>query len=128
MLGDSWEEFSYASTSILRALKDLVTTGEGFDQTGGPVAVISVVSEQVREYGMIQYFWMMCVISINLGIMNLLPIPGLDGSRFLFMVLEAIRRKPIPPQKEAVVHGIGMLLLFGLMIFFTFRDVLNLFH
>ena len=67
------------------------------------------------------------VISINLGIMNLLPIPGLDGSRFLFMVLEAIRRKPIPPQKEAMVHLCGYVLLFGLMIFFTFKDVLQLF-
>ena len=70
----------------------------------------------------------LCIISINLGIMNLLPIPGLDGSRFLFMVVEAIRRKPVPQEKEAMVHLVGMLFLFSLMIFFTFRDVMNLFR
>ena len=65
---------------------------------------------------------------INLGIMNALPIPGLDGSRFLFMLVEAIRRKPVAPEKEAMVHLAGMVFLFGVMIFFTFRDVLNLFR
>ena len=127
-LRDSWDGCTYAATVIVDALKALVTTGEGFDQTSGPVGVISVVSQQVRQYGMEQYFWMLCVISINLGIMNLLPIPGLDGSRALFLILEAIRRKPIPQRKEAAVNAIGLVLLFGLMIFFTFRDIVNLFH
>ncbi len=68
------------------------------------------------------------VISINLGIMNLLPIPGLDGSRFLFMAVEAIRRKPVPPRREAMVHLTGYVLLLGLMIFFTYKDVLRLFQ
>ena len=127
-LSDTWSDCVYAATTILRALKALVTTGEGLDQTGGPVAVVSTVSEMTREYGMQQYFWMMCVISINLGIMNLLPIPGLDGSRFLFMVLEAIRRKPVPQKWEATIHAVGTLVLLALMLFITFRDVINLFH
>ena len=59
---------------------------------------------------------------------NLLPIPGLDGSRLVFGVIEAIRGKPVPPQKEAVVHLVGMGLLLVLMVFFTFRDVMRLFR
>ena len=66
----------------------------------------------------------MAVISINLGLMNLLIIPGLDGSRILFLIVEAIRGKPI--EKEGYVHAVGMVLLFGLMIWITFRDIVRL--
>ena len=55
------------------------------------------------------------------------PIPGLDGSRLVFGIVEVIRRKPVPPEKEAVVHLVGMVFLFGLMIFFTFKDIMKLF-
>ena len=72
------------------------------------------------------YIAALVVISINLGIMNLLPIPGLDGARFLFLLVEAIRRKPLPQKKEAIVNLIGMALLFGLMILLVFKDVWTL--
>jgi len=124
---ESWDTCVYAGGMIINALKDLVTTGEGLDQTSGPVGVVSMVSEQVATGGFEAFVNYLVVISINLGIMNLLPIPGLDGSRLIFMIIEAIRRKPIAPQKEAMVHLIGMLFLFALMIFFTFKDVMNLF-
>lgn len=127
-IAQSWNTCVYASGVILDALKAMVTTGEGLDQASGPVGVVSQVSEQVRAYGFEAFVNMLVVISINLGIMNLLPIPGLDGSRFLFMLLEAVRRKPVPPQKEAMVHLAGMVFLIAVMIFFTFRDVLNLFR
>ena len=124
----SWDTCVYAGGMILNAVGALVTRGEGFDQTSGPVGVVSIVSQEVQAYGFDAFINLLVVISINLGIMNLLPIPGLDGSRFLFMVVEAIRRKPVPQEKEAMVHLVGMLFLFSLMIFFTFRDVMNLFH
>ncbi len=116
----------YASGAILGALKALVTTGEGFDQTSGPVGIISIVSSEVRTGGFQAYIELMISISVNLGIMNLLPIPGLDGSRLIFGVIEGIRRKPIKPEREAVVNLIGMGLLFAFMIFLTFRDVVHL--
>lgn len=125
---NAWDSCVYAGGAVLTALKGLVTTGEGFDQTTGPVGVVTIVSQQVKAYGFDAFVDLLVLISINLGIMNLLPIPGLDGSRFLFMLAEAIRHKPVPQQKEAVVHLIGMVFLFGLMIFFTFRDVMNLFR
>ena len=124
----SWQNCVSAGSAITNALKGLITTGEGFEETGGPVAIIQTVTEQTQAGGLEAYINLLIVISINLGIMNLLPIPGLDGSRFLFMMVEAIRRKPIAPQKEAMVHLAGMVLLMAVMIFFTFRDVLRIFQ
>ena len=124
----SWDFCVDAGGVILDAVGGLLTRGEGFDQTSGPVGVVSIVSQEVRANGLDAFINLLVVISINLGIMNLLPIPGLDGSRFLFMVVEAIRRKPVPQEKEAAIHLVGMLFLFSLMIFFTFRDVMNLFR
>lgn len=125
---NSWANCVYAGGAIFNALKDLVTTGTGLDQTAGPVGMISMISDQVQQGGFDSYINPLVVLSINLGIMNLLPIPGLDGSRFLFMVVEAIRRKPVPPRREAMVHLTGYVLLLGLMIFFTYKDVLRLFQ
>ena len=121
-----WNVCVYAGGIILKAIGGLVTRGEGLNQTAGPVGVVTIVSQEVRTYGLDAFLNLLVVISINLGIMNLLPIPGLDGSRFLFMLAEAIRRKPVPQEKEAMVHLMGMLFLFSLMIFFTFRDVMRL--
>ena len=123
----SWEWCANASGAILGALKDLVTTGKGLDQTSGPVGIVSLVSTEVQEGGLSAYVQLLVLISINLGLMNLLPIPGLDGSRLVFGIVEVIRRKPVPPEKEAMVHLIGMVFLFGLMIFFTFKDIMRLF-
>ena len=124
---DSWDWCSYASGVMLRALKDLVTTGEGIDQTSGPVGIVSMVSTEVQEEGLRAFIRLLMVISINLGLMNLLPIPGLDGSRLVFGLVEVVRRKPVPPEKEAMVHLAGMAVLFGFMIFITFKDIMKLF-
>ena len=88
---------------------------------------MSLVSTEVKEGGLSAFVQLLVLISINLGLMNLLPIPGLDGSRLVFGIVEVIRRKPVPPEKEAMVHLVGMVFLFGLMIFFTFKDIMRLF-
>ena len=125
-----------ASGAILRALKNLVTKGEGLEDTAGPVGIVSMISSQVEGQvkqggagaGLGMFTQLLVLISINLGLMNLLPIPGLDGSRLVFGIIEVIRGKPVPPQKEAIVHLVGMGLLLTLMVFFTFRDVMKLFQ
>ena len=127
-LSGSWNTCVNAGGTILQALRALVTTGEGFEDTSGPIGIISIVSQEVRTGGLDAFINLLAVISINLGIMNLLPIPGLDGSRFLFLVLEAIRRKPIPQKKEAAVNLVGMGLLFAFILFISARDVLRLFQ
>ena len=123
-----WEMCKEASVAILNALKDLVTTGTGLDQTAGPVGVISLVTEQTKQGGLPVYVQLMVFISINLGLMNLLPFPGLDGSRLVFGLIEAIRRKPLPEKVENTIYLVGMVILFGLLIFFTFKDVIGLFR
>ena len=125
-----------AGGAILRALKNLVTKGEGLEDTAGPVGIVSMISSQVEGQvkqrgvgaGLNMFTQLLVLISINLGLMNLLPIPGLDGSRLVFGIIEVIRGKPVPPQKEAIVHLVGMGLLLTLMVFFTFRDVMKLFQ
>lgn len=125
-LVQSWETCVYASGAIVNSLKGMITTGEGLDQVSGPVGIVSMVSDQVEAGGLTAFINYLVVISINLGIMNLLPIPGLDGSRLVFLIIEAIRRKPIPPQKEAMVHLIGMGALMLLMVVLVFKDVTRL--
>ena len=125
-----------AGGAILRALKNLVTKGEGLEDTAGPVGIVSVISSEVAGQvqqggvgaGVSAFTQLLILISINLGLMNLLPIPGLDGSRLIFGIIEVIRGKPVPQQKEAMVHLIGMGLLLAIMVFFTFRDVMRLFQ
>ena len=123
----SWELCVNASGAIIDALKNMVTKGEGLEDTMGPVGIVSEVSKQVRQDGMEAFVWLLAILSINLGLMNLLPIPGLDGSRLVFGLVEVVRRRPVPAEKEAMVHLIGMVFLFGVMIFFTFRDVMRIF-
>lgn len=121
----SWYNCVNAGKLILESLRDMMTSGQGL---AGPVGTVSMISSEVRKGGFERFLELLVVISINLGVFNLLPIPGLDGSRLLFMLLEAVRRKPIPPQKEAMVHLSGLVLVFGLFVVLTFKDVINLFR
>lgn len=113
------------------SLGDLIKGKYGADELSGPVGTISVIGEaastgrDTREKIM-SLLNLTIFISINVGIFNLLPIPALDGGRLVFLFIEAIRRKPIKPEYEAYVHAVGMLLLFGLMIFATYNDIIRL--
>ena len=127
ILPSAWSLCKQASVAIVDALGKLFTTGEGLNDAAGPVGVVSLVAQQTQQGGLEIYLYLLVIISINLGLMNLIPIPGLDGSRLIFMIIEAIRRKPVNQKIEAGVHLCGYVLLFGLMIFFTFKDVLRLF-
>ncbi|MDD2561046.1 MAG: site-2 protease family protein [Eubacteriales bacterium] len=114
-----------AGVSIISALKNLVTRGQGINELSGIVGITQLIVEETRQSQLQGYLYLMAVISINLGLINLLIFPGLDGSRMLFLVVEAIRGKPL--EREGYVHAIGMILLFGLMIWITFRDIVRLF-
>lgn len=123
----AWNVCREASVAIVQALGKLFTTGEGLDQTAGPVGVVQMVAEQTRQGGLEIYLYLTVIISINLGLMNLVPIPGLDGSRLVFMLIEAVRRKPVSQRIESTIHLFGFVFLFGFMLFFTFKDVLRIF-
>lgn len=124
--GASAEMCWRAGGMILSALKDLVTTGKGLENTSGPVGVISIVSSEVRTGGFQAFLELLITISINLGLMNLLPVPGLDGSKLIFGLIEVIRGKPVPPEREATVNLVGIVILLILMVVLTFHDVMNL--
>ena len=78
--------------------------------------------------GIKSFIYIVAVISLNLGIVNLFPIPALDGGRILFLAISAIIRRPIPEKVEGAIHYAFLLLLFGLMIFVTGKDILGLFR
>lgn len=101
---------------------DLFTGRYGFNQLSGPVGVTSAIS-QAAKFGWKSLFMLIAVITVNLGVVNLLPLPALDGGRMIFLFLEAVRRKPIDPRYEGYVHSIGFVLLIGLMIAVTINDV-----
>ena len=124
----AWDSCVQAGSAVFVALKGIFTDPAIRDQVSGPVGAVDVVAKAVRQDGLMAFLNLLMAISINLGIMNLLPIPGLDGSRIVFHLIEAVRGKPIKPEREAMVHLIGMVFLFGLMIFMTFKDVIRLFQ
>ena len=114
-------------TLIVDTLKNLITKGEGVDEVTGPIGTVYVIQENTREGGLDIYLQLLCVISMNLGVMNLLPIPGLDGSRLLFLAYEGIRKKPVKREIEGAIHFSGFLLLMGLMVALTYKDIMQIF-
>lgn len=113
------------------SLRDLVIGKYGFNDLSGPVGLVGAIGDaadsgtNVKESAM-SLLNLTTLITINLGIFNLLPIPGLDGGRFLFLLIEAIRRKPVKPEHEGAVHLIGMALLMLLIVAVTFGDIKRL--
>lgn len=94
-------------------------------EVAGPIGIVSVIGEVMQE-GVSNLFSLTAIISINLGVINLLPIPALDGSKLLFLLLEGIRGKPIDPHKEGIIHFVGFAFLILLMIFIAFQDITRL--
>ncbi|MBN2285321.1 MAG: RIP metalloprotease RseP [Tissierellales bacterium] len=95
------------------------------DAIAGPVGIISMVGEAAR-LGIYPLMNLAAFISINLGFMNLLPIPALDGSRLMFILIEGIRGKRIPPEKEGYIHFVGFVFLMTLMFFVLYKDIIKL--
>ena len=127
-------EVKYWIDLTVESLSQLITGRIGFDQLSGPVGVVDAVDttyKQSREGGALLVFVnmlrMAILLSSNLGVMNLLPIPALDGGRLVFLVLELIRGKRVPPEKEGYVHFAGMILLLGLMVFVMYNDIVRVF-
>ncbi|MFZ0371400.1 MAG: RIP metalloprotease RseP [Halobacillus sp.] len=114
------------STLILTNLGKLVTGQFSLDMLSGPVGIYDA-TDQVVKTGLTNFIMWTAILSINLGIVNLLPLPALDGGRLLFVGLEGVRGKPIDPQKEGIVHFIGFALLMLLMLLVTWNDIQRLF-
>ena len=101
----------------------MMLTGQvGLGEMSGPVGIVGEIGKAARD-GILQVLNFAALIAVNLGVMNLLPFPALDGGRIIFAAIEGIRRKPINPKVEGYVHAAGLILLFALMILITFSDI-----
>ena len=127
----TWDTAMEFGRMVWMGLRQLITGQVGVKDMSGPVGIVDLMAETGQNAAstadaVYNILYLGAFIAVNLAIMNLLPIPALDGGRLLFLIVEAIRRKPIPPEKEGMVHAIGLILLFGLFIVLTYRDVVRL--
>lgn len=120
------ESFSTARV-VLLTIVDVVKGKYGLNDFSGPIGVGSVITEAVKTYTFSDFMNIMALLSINVGVFNLLPIPGLDGARLIFLIIELIRRKPVKPQVEGIIHFVGMALLLLFIIVISFNDISKLF-
>lgn len=120
-----FREAASVSRMIIFTLADLFKGKYGLKDLSGPVGTVTVVSKSV-SIGFPSFMYLFTFITVNVGVFNLLPIPALDGCRFLFLIIEAIRRKPLKPEVEGIVHLVGFGLLMVLMLVVTFGDISKL--
>ena len=121
---NGWMETKVFVFSIFDNLKQLFTGNVGLDQMMGPVGISEVVA---NTNGFREFFEMMALISLSLGVTNLLPIPALDGGKLLILLIEAIRRKPLKQETEINIQLIGFSILIGLSLLVTYNDILRIF-
>lgn len=124
-LRSSWLYFWQGMGLLAGFFRELIQGKVGADAVAGPVGIVTMIGE-ASQYGWLALLNLAGLISINLGFVNLLPIPALDGGRILFVLVEAIRRKPVPPEKEGWIHFIGFALMLGLLLLITYQDLLRL--
>ncbi len=121
----TFQDVGESSVAIVKALGTLFTK-DGIQQVGGPVAIFQL-SAQYSAMGFEYYCLLWGLISVNLAVMNFLPFPGLDGWHFLVLIVEGVTKKEMPSKVKNIVSTIGLMLLFGLMILVTFKDIIGLF-
>lgn len=134
LLRYGYYEVRYSFVSTLKSLAMLIQGKASARDLSGPVGIaqmIDEVAEETAPYGPKLLFLNLCnialLLSVNLGIVNLLPLPALDGGRLVFLFIEAIRGKPVPPDKEGMVHFAGLVALMALMVFVLYNDLVRLF-
>lgn len=138
VLSQSFRQAVTDARLIYISLGDLITGKYSIKDLSGPVGIVDVIgdvidSETDEEKGIDWYalaeqmLSLGAFITINIGLFNLLPLPALDGGRLVFLIIEAIRKKPVPPEKEGMVHFIGLAALMLLMIVVTVSDITKIF-
>lgn len=127
-------EIRYWITTTIKSLGMLISGSVSADEVSGPVGIVTMIDDTYQEsavYGWLDVLLNMLnigiMLSANLGVMNLLPIPALDGGRLVFLIIEAIRGKPVPPEKEGWIHTAGFALLMLLMVLILYNDIQKLF-
>jgi regulator of sigma E protease len=116
---------------VWTSLFDLLAGKYGIEAVEGPVGITQVIGNSAKEAtesksGSINFLSLIALITINLGIVNLMPLPALDGGRIIFLLIELARRKPIKPEHEGYIHLAGFAALILFMIFVTYKDIMKL--
>lgn len=133
-ISNSFFEVRYWICNTVESLRMLVTGKVGMNDMSGPVGIVKMMGDTYETEQSSGGTWIAILsminfsifLSANLGIMNLLPIPALDGGRLIFLLIEAVRRKKISPEKEGMVHFVGLMALMALMVFVMFNDIRNI--
>ena len=133
VLREGFYQTIYIGKMIFMSLSMLISGEAAMSDLSGPIGVVDQMQSAVTSSGgglagFLNLLFLAGFISVNIGIMNLLPFPALDGGRIFFILIEFITRRRIPPEKEGIVHFIGLILLFGLMIFATWNDIVRIFN
>ena len=124
---NGFETMWTATVTIFQGFKQLILGQFTLDDLGGPIRMAEMTL-QLANAGILYYTWWAAMLSLYLAIFNLLPIPALDGSRLIFLGLEAVRGRPVDPNRESLVHFIGFAMLMLLMVAVTYNDILRLFR
>ncbi len=122
----SFTKFYNIIEQMTLVISHLISGNLSLDALSGPVGIFSVVDE-TASYGFFSLIMLIALISINVGFINLLPLPALDGGRLWFLIIEKIKGSPVEPQIENLVHTVGFVLLLGLILYITMNDIINLF-
>lgn len=125
VVGHSVYQVGFLTKEIFKFFARLPFGGMSEGEVVGPVGIVSLVGE-AAERSFFDVLFLAAYISINLGIVNLLPIPALDGGRVVFILVEMVRGKPVDPDKEGFVHLVGFVILLSLMVLLVFNDVKEL--
>lgn len=123
----AWNDMGFMTKNILVGFQKLVTGNFKMDDLAGPVGTVKFTAE-IAAAGIAPMIRWSALLSLYLAIFNLLPFPALDGSRLVFLAIEAVRGRPIDPNRESLVHFVGFALLMLLMIAVTYNDILSLFQ
>ena len=118
---DTWHFLKLMFNFIAMLFQGKVSTND----LAGPIGVINEIGNQAKV-GFLNLLYILGFISVNLGFFNLLPIPALDGSRIVFLLIEAIRGKPVDPKKEGFIHFLGFIFLISLMLLVTYKDLIRI--
>ncbi len=127
--GEAWNETKFVVKLVYQSFWQIITGKIGIHEVSGPVGIVREVNTAVHSgsRSWLDVLNLIALLTINLGIFNLLPIPALDGGRILFVLWEMITRRRVPPDKEGIIHAVGMALLLLLVIVISFKDVMSLF-
>ena len=122
---EAWNSTLYYGRIVFTSLADLLRGRESINNLSGPVGIVSAIG-QAASYGWQDLFELLALITINLGVFNLLPFPALDGGKVVFLIIEGVTGHAVPEKLQNVLTIAAFALLFGLMIFATYNDIIRL--